>query len=217
MTSSALFAFFAYLVVFDFVDYWLHRGQHGLRWWWGLHSLHHSQRQMTKWSDNRGHLLDDLLRDGAIVIVAILSALVVGCTGLALNVSESRVADAKLKALAQRVVDGQEQERARLSRDLHDGISQWLVSIKLQIEAGIIRMRGNEEQRAKAFASFERTAEELNGVLGEVRRISHGLRPALLDDLGPAAAFSLVYFLIIQIFCYILYTLVLNLGKGPNR
>ena len=100
--------------------------------------------------------------------MAILSALAVGSAGLALNISESRVADAKLKALAQRVVDGQEQERARLSRDLHDGISQWLVSIKLQIEAGIIRMRGNEEQRNKAFASFERTAEELNGVLGEV-------------------------------------------------
>jgi sterol desaturase/sphingolipid hydroxylase (fatty acid hydroxylase superfamily) len=70
VTSTALFAFFAYLVLFDFVDYWLHRGQHGLRWWWGLHSLHHSQRQMTKWSDNRGHLLDDLIRDSAIVVVA---------------------------------------------------------------------------------------------------------------------------------------------------
>jgi two-component system NarL family sensor kinase len=120
--------------------------------------------------------------------VAILSALAVGCGGLALNVSASRVADAKLKALAQRVVDGQEQERARLSRDLHDGISQWLVSIKLQIEAGIIRMKGNAEQQQKAHASFERTADELNKVLGEVRRISHGLRPALLDDLGLAAA-----------------------------
>jgi sterol desaturase/sphingolipid hydroxylase (fatty acid hydroxylase superfamily) len=70
VTSTALFAFLAYLVVFDFVDYWLHRGQHGLRWWWGLHSLHHSQRQMTKWSDNRGHLLDDLIRDCAVVVVA---------------------------------------------------------------------------------------------------------------------------------------------------
>jgi two-component system NarL family sensor kinase len=120
--------------------------------------------------------------------VAILSALAVGAAGLALNASESRVADAKLRALAQRVVDGQEQERARLSRDLHDGISQWLVSIKLQIEAGIIRMKGSAEQQQKAHASFERTAEELNKVLGEVRRISHGLRPALLDDLGLAAA-----------------------------
>jgi two-component system NarL family sensor kinase len=120
--------------------------------------------------------------------LAILSALVVGTSGLALNVSESRLADAKLKVLAQRVVDSQETERARLSRDLHDGISQWLVSIKLQIEAGVIRLAGSAEQQQKARASFEHTAEELNKVLGEVRRISHDLRPALLDDLGLAAA-----------------------------
>jgi two-component system NarL family sensor kinase len=120
--------------------------------------------------------------------LAILSALVVASSGLALNVSESRVADAKLKVLAQRVVDSQEAERARLSRDLHDGISQWLVSIKLQIEAGVIRLAGTPEQQRQARASFEGTAEELNKVLGEVRRISHGLRPALLDDLGLAAA-----------------------------
>lgn len=120
--------------------------------------------------------------------LAILATLVIATAGLALNISESRVADAKLKALAQRVVDSQEQERARLSRDLHDGISQWLVSIKLQIEAGIIRLQGDAAQQAKARASFERTAEELNDVLGEVRRISHDLRPTLLDDLGLAAA-----------------------------
>ncbi len=70
VTDTALAAFVAYLIVFDFVDYWVHRGQHGLRWWWGLHSLHHSQRQMTMWSDNRNHLLDDLLRDSLIVLVA---------------------------------------------------------------------------------------------------------------------------------------------------
>lgn len=120
--------------------------------------------------------------------LAILSALVVASSGLVLNVSESRVADAKLKVLAQRVVDSQETERARLSRDLHDGISQWLVSIKLQIEAGVIRLAGSPEQQRQACASFERTAEELNKVLGEVRRISHDLRPTLLDDLGLAAA-----------------------------
>ncbi|HEY9208480.1 MAG TPA: sterol desaturase family protein, partial [Acidovorax sp.] len=59
-----------YLVVFDFVDYWLHRGQHHFEWWWRLHSLHHAQRQMTMWSDNRNHLLDDVLRDTLLVIVA---------------------------------------------------------------------------------------------------------------------------------------------------
>ena len=59
-----------YLVVFDFVDYWIHRGQHHFEWWWRLHSLHHAQRQMTMWSDNRNHLLDDLLRDTILVVVA---------------------------------------------------------------------------------------------------------------------------------------------------
>jgi two-component system, NarL family, sensor kinase len=121
--------------------------------------------------------------------LAILSAAVVAVSGLALNISELRVADAKLKALAQRVVESQEQERARLSRDLHDGISQWLVSIKLQIEAGIVRLSGaSATDHGAARERFERTAEELNNVLKEVRRISHDLRPALLDDLGLAAA-----------------------------
>jgi sterol desaturase/sphingolipid hydroxylase (fatty acid hydroxylase superfamily) len=59
-----------YLVVFDFVDYWIHRGQHHFEWWWRLHSLHHAQQQMTMWSDNRNHLLDDLIRDVLLVTVA---------------------------------------------------------------------------------------------------------------------------------------------------
>lgn len=72
LTDQAWLSFLIYLVLFDFIDYWLHRGQHGLRWWWALHALHHSQRQMTMWSDNRNHLLDDMLRDSAFVLVALL-------------------------------------------------------------------------------------------------------------------------------------------------
>ncbi|TCP18215.1 sterol desaturase family protein [Simplicispira metamorpha] len=59
-----------YLAVFDLLDYWIHRGQHRFEWWWRLHALHHSQRQLTVWSDNRNHLLDDILRDSIIVLVA---------------------------------------------------------------------------------------------------------------------------------------------------
>lgn len=121
--------------------------------------------------------------------IAIAAAVAVASSGLALNISELRVADAKLKVLAQRVVESQEEERARLSRDLHDGISQWLVSIKLQIEAGMIRLSsGKPEQQQAAHAVFEHAADQLSNVMGEVRRISHNLRPAILDDLGLAAA-----------------------------
>lgn len=69
VTDKAWVSFLTYLVVFDFVDYWIHRGQHAFNWWWNLHSLHHSQRQMTMWSDNRNHLLDDLLRDSILVVL----------------------------------------------------------------------------------------------------------------------------------------------------
>jgi sterol desaturase/sphingolipid hydroxylase (fatty acid hydroxylase superfamily) len=70
VTDVPWIAFAFYLVVLDFVEYLIHRGQHRFEWWWGLHSLHHSQRQMTMWSDNRNHLLDDVIHDTIIVIVA---------------------------------------------------------------------------------------------------------------------------------------------------
>ncbi len=123
-----------------------------------------------------------------IAAIAITSALIIALSGLALNISEYRVADAKLKMLAQSVVRSQEEERARLSRDLHDGISQWLVSIKLQVESGIAKLAAGGTPPETARKSLDRAAGQLNDVLGEVRRISHALRPALLDDLGLAAA-----------------------------
>jgi sterol desaturase/sphingolipid hydroxylase (fatty acid hydroxylase superfamily) len=71
VTDLAVVSFVMYLLVFDLADYWLHRGQHGINAWWQLHALHHSQRQMTVWSDNRNHLVDDLLRDSALVLLAL--------------------------------------------------------------------------------------------------------------------------------------------------
>ena len=70
VTDVAWVSLLIYLVVFDCVDYWIHRGQHHFEWWWRLHSLHHAQQQMTMWSDNRNHLLDDVLRDTILVVVA---------------------------------------------------------------------------------------------------------------------------------------------------
>lgn len=70
VSDLPLVSLLIYLVVMDFFDYWLHRGQHSFEWWWRLHALHHSQRQMTMWSDNRNHLLDDLIRDLLLVTVA---------------------------------------------------------------------------------------------------------------------------------------------------
>jgi sterol desaturase/sphingolipid hydroxylase (fatty acid hydroxylase superfamily) len=69
-SDQALVSLVIYLVVFDLLNYWMHRGQHQFGWWWNLHALHHAQRQMTMWSDNRNHLLDDVIRDFIVVVVA---------------------------------------------------------------------------------------------------------------------------------------------------
>ncbi len=72
LNDSPFLSFIFYLVILDFVAYWLHRAQHQINLWWALHSLHHSQQQMTFWSDNRNHLLDDIVIDAAFALVALL-------------------------------------------------------------------------------------------------------------------------------------------------
>ena len=121
-------------------------------------------------------------------LIAAISLLVVGAAGMALNVSEHRASDAKLQQLAQRVVQSQEDERVRLSRELHDGVSQLLVSVKLLIETAIERLRAGGEQSVSATPLLSTALERINHVFVEVRRMSHALRPALLDDLGLQAA-----------------------------
>lgn len=66
--DNDLLSFLVYFVLYDFAAYWLHRAQHGFSWWWALHSLHHSQRRMTVWTDDRNHVLDDTLITLALVL-----------------------------------------------------------------------------------------------------------------------------------------------------
>ncbi|MHA6492448.1 cache domain-containing protein [Pseudomonas borbori] len=126
----------------------------------------------------------------AIASVALVAVLLVFAGGLALNVSEHRLADRKLQLLTQRIVSLQEEERSRVSRELHDGISQLLVSIKFQFELSGLELSAGNSQ---ALETLHKGTERLAGAIGEVRRISHDLHPSLLDTLGlPAAVGQLV-------------------------
>jgi sterol desaturase/sphingolipid hydroxylase (fatty acid hydroxylase superfamily) len=75
VTDVAAVAFVMYLVLFDALNYAIHRAQHQWAWWWALHAVHHSQRQMTMWTDQRNHLLDD-------VLVAVVWAVVAQAVGM---------------------------------------------------------------------------------------------------------------------------------------
>ncbi|MDQ0085967.1 MULTISPECIES: cache domain-containing protein [Variovorax] len=122
--------------------------------------------------------------------IAALCLGVVSAAGLLLNLSEHRTAEAKLRLLARRVVQSQEEERGHLARELHDGTSQTLVSAKLLIESAVESL---DRQRQPTPPALAKALQRLNDSLIEVRRISHRLRPALLDTLGlPAALERLV-------------------------
>jgi len=120
-----------------------------------------------------------------IAMITLLAVVVVFLTGLLLNLRERRMADHKLKELTQRIIDTQEEERARIARELHDGISQHLVGVRYLLDLAQRRVKNGTED---AYDTIERSTKGLSGAIREVRRISHDLRPGILDDLGLRSA-----------------------------
>lgn len=116
-----------------------------------------------------------------IVGIATIAILGVFLSGLLLNIRERRLADTKLKALTQRIFDTQEEERGRVARELHDGISQMLVGVRYALELSRKRI---DQEPVKAAESLGKGIEGLGSAIHEVRRISRDLRPGVLDDLG---------------------------------
>ncbi len=118
--------------------------------------------------------------------IATFGVALIGACGLILNMSEHKIAHSKLRLMARQVVQSHEDERAHLSRDLHDGTSQTLASIGLMLECAIDQL---EREPASGLPPALITAlKRLHDASAEVRRISHRLRPSLLDMLGLPAA-----------------------------
>ncbi|MFD1926838.1 sensor histidine kinase [Sporosarcina siberiensis] len=81
-----------------------------------------------------------------------------------------------------RIIQAQEEERKRLSRDIHDGPAQMLANVLLR--AGLIEKTYNERGPEKALTELSELKETVKSALLEVRRIIYDLRPMALDDLG---------------------------------
>ncbi len=120
-----------------------------------------------------------------IALITLVAVGVVFASGLVVNWTERRSANHRLKELTRRIVEIQEEERGRVSRELHDGISQILVSVKYGLEVARDALRLD---RDKATAALAKGANGLDLAIGEVRRISRDLRPSILDDFGLSAA-----------------------------
>ena len=80
------------------------------------------------------------------------------------------------------IIQAQEEERKRLSRDIHDGPAQMLANVLLR--SGLIEKTFNERGPIDALSELNQLKEMVRNALLEVRRIIYDLRPMALDDLG---------------------------------
>lgn len=101
------------------------------------------------------------------------------------EITERKLAEDRLKMLSHKIIRLQEEERQRVSRELHDGINQLLVSVKYKLENYVDRYKKTEGSQ---YNDITNAVLFLDEAISEVRRISHDLRPTVLDDLGLSAA-----------------------------
>lgn len=124
-----------------------------------------------------------------ILLMAFFTAsclLVIAVIGLAVNLSEARVANRKMVRMAQKTFSFLEKERRRISRELHDGINQLLVSARFKLERVDDALgRGDHLDATSSLATTDRILE--TGIQ-DLRRLAYDLRPSVLDDLGLIAA-----------------------------
>jgi PAS domain S-box-containing protein len=100
---------------------------------------------------------------------------------------ELREVNSQLRNLSASLQLVREQERTRLSRELHDELGQQLTGLKLSLLWLGTRLK---EGRATTSDSVDEMRNLLDAAIASVRRISTEMRPLILDDLGFDAAMS---------------------------
>lgn len=99
--------------------------------------------------------------------------------------NESSGMEETLRRLSNRILHAQEEERAHLSRELHDEVGQALNAISMNLGA-LSRIAGNSS--GTAAAKIADTLELVSRTVETVHRFARELRPAMLDELGLEAA-----------------------------
>jgi len=102
--------------------------------------------------------------------------------GEVLNVTERKMAEQSLAAANRRLIDAQEEERARIARDLHDDINQRLALLAI----GLDQLRhGSSADTGEQLSELLRQTNEISV---DIQSISHQLHPSKLEYLGIVSA-----------------------------
>jgi len=92
----------------------------------------------------------------------------------------------KLRALSARLLEAEDRERRRISRELHDDVNQELAA--LAVDIGRLHTRMEDSILSPYRAEVRTFHERLVGLSDAVRRLAYGLHPSVLDHLGLAVA-----------------------------
>ena len=90
----------------------------------------------------------------------------------------------ELRALAGSLLTAQEDERRRIARDLHDDVTQRLAILSIEIG----KLAGGADPSVEARARLRSLQKQVVQISQEVRRLSHGLHPAVIEDFGLSTA-----------------------------
>ncbi|MEO3781725.1 sensor histidine kinase [Actinocorallia sp. B10E7] len=86
-----------------------------------------------------------------------------------------------LRVSHETVINTREDERRRLSRDLHDGLGPTLAALALSVDAARVRLTTDPESVEPSLLALR---ERMTTAMGDIRELVHGLRPPALDRLG---------------------------------
>jgi two-component system, NarL family, sensor kinase len=103
------------------------------------------------------------------------------------QVKEARIAQLeseKLVLAGEAVIKGQEEERGRLAKDLHDGLGGMLSGVKFSLS----NMKSNVILDADSMLVFERSLDMLDHSISELRRVAHNMMPEVLVRFGLSEA-----------------------------
>lgn len=107
----------------------------------------------------------------------------VGVQGCLRDVSERKRVQAAARTYSRRLIEAQESERRRLSRELHDQVGQILTAVKMNLHA--LRQKCSAPE---ILLSIEDNMKVIDEAVDQVRDLSVDLRPLLLDDFGLVVA-----------------------------
>ena len=106
---------------------------------------------------------------------------VIGMQVIAQDVTEEKQLRRNMEHYVKQITRAQEDERLRISRELHDDAAQLLASLSRSLDSLIT---GEKNLKKTMVDRLEKLREMANSALEGVRRFSQDLRPSILDDLG---------------------------------